>query len=71
MANPPNTDNIFGATSNVNLTDIVKLNENPLDIPKSLYLTLSSWNAFQKYLEKTILLENLNSIKTKKILIKI
>jgi hypothetical protein len=52
MANPPNTDNIFGATSNVNLTDIVKLNENPLDIPKSLYLTLSSWNAFQKYLEK-------------------
>ena len=51
MANPPNTNNIFGATSNVNLTDIVKLNLNPLDIPKFLYPTLSSWNVFQKYLQ--------------------
>ena len=58
MANPPNTDNIFGATSNVNLTDIVKLNENPLDIPKSLYLTLGSWNTFQKYLQKNNLVRN-------------
>jgi hypothetical protein len=51
MPNPPDTGNIFGATSNVNLTDIVKLNFNPFDIPKPLYSTLSSWNAFQKYLQ--------------------
>jgi hypothetical protein len=72
MANPPNTDNIFGATSNVNLTDIVKLNLNPLDIPKSLYLTLGSWNAFQNYLQKNNLVRksefNKNQEDTNKII---
>ena len=38
--------------SGVNLTDIVNLNVNPLDIIKFLYPTLSSWNAFQAYLHK-------------------
>lgn len=47
----PNTNNTFGVTSNVNLTNSVNLNLNPLDIPKDLYSSLNSWNIFQKYLQ--------------------
>lgn len=35
-----------------NPTEAINLNYNPLDIPKLLYPTLSSWNVFQEYLRK-------------------
>ena len=58
--------------SGVNLTDIVNLNVNPLDIIKFLYPTLSSWNAFQAYLHKNNFVRdpsfNKNQIDTTKII---
>ena len=35
-----------------NPIEAINLNYNPLDIPKLLYPTLSSWNVFQEYLRK-------------------
>jgi len=66
MPTSPDTGNIFGATSNVNLTDIVNLNENLNDIPKSLYPTLGSWNIFQLYLQKNNLVRDPKFNKTQK-----
>jgi len=68
----PNTSNIFGVKSGINLTDIVNLNQNPFDIPKIVYPIVTSWNAFQKYLQNNDLVRNpsfnKNQIDTTKII---
>lgn len=46
----PSAGNQFGATSNVDLTKKVNLNQNPNQIPQNA--NAAGWNAFQGYLQK-------------------